>query len=183
LVFYERLIQFYYPDNDSNEFGDLSHEVQYNVKEWEFYNSFIYSYEFNKFTDISSGIRWRDDGYGLSLTHSYQKLYSYDENDEVVEQDKNNGINLDITYKITSKIGLVGGFIYDIDKAQQSQWKLGMTYNRDCWNLAIGFRQDVKPTATASGADSILDNSFSFQLNFVPFGGIGFSSDDMKQYE
>jgi len=183
LIFYERLTQFYHPDNDGNEFDDIAHEMQYNVEEWEFYNSFIYSYEFNKIKTMSSAIRWRDDGYGLSLTHSYQRLYSYGENGEVVEQDKNNDVNLNIVYKLTNRVGLVGGFIYDIDEALESQWRLGMTYNRDCWNLSLGFRQDVRPTATASGADSILDNSFSFQLNFVPFGGIGFSSDDMKQYQ
>jgi len=183
LVFYERLTQFYHPDNENYEFDDLSHEMLYNIREWEFYNSFIYNYEFNKITSMSSSIGWRSDGYRLSLDHSYQRLYSYDDGGKVVENNKNNDINLNIVYKLTSKIGLVGGFIYDIDEALQSQWKLGMTYNRDCWNVSVGFRQDVRPTATINGADSILDNSFSFQLNFVPFGGIGFSSDDMKQYQ
>ena len=183
LIFYERLTQFYHPDNEGNEFDDISHEMLYNVDKWEFYNSFIYSYEFNKIKELSSSVTWRDDGYSLSLSHSYQRLYSYDDNDKIVEKDKNNDVNLNLTYRITSKISVMGGFVYDVDEAFESQWRIGMTYNRDCWNVSVGFRQDVRPTATANGADSILDNSFSFQLNFVPFGGVGFSSDDLEQYQ
>jgi len=183
LIFYERLTQFYHPDQEDNKFDDISHEMLYNVREWEFYNSFIYSYEFNKIKQMSSAIRWKSDGYGLSLTHSYQRIYSYGEDDRVVETEKNNDINLNIIYQLTNRLGLIGGFVYDIDESFNSQWRFGMRYNRDCWNVSIGYRQDVRPTSTTNGADSILDNSFSFQLNFVPFGGVGFSSDDMKQYQ
>jgi len=183
LIFYERLTQFYHPDKEDNKFDDMSHEMLYNVREWEFYNSFIYSYEFNKIKQMSSAIRWKTDGYGLSLTHSYQRIYSYGEGDRVVETEKNNDINLNIVYQLTNRLGLVGGFVYDIDESFNSQWRFGMKYNRDCWNISLGYRQDVRPTSTTSGADSILDNSFSFQINFVPFGGVGFSSDDMKQYQ
>jgi LPS-assembly protein len=183
LIFYERLTQFYHPDNEDNKFDDISHEMLYNVREWEFYNSFIYSYEFNKIKQMSSAIRWKTDGYGLSLTHSYQRIYSYGEDNRVVETEKNNDINLNIVYQLTNRLGLVGGFVYDIDESFNSQWRFGMKYNRDCWNISLGYRQDVRPTSTTSGADSILDNSFSFQINFVPFGGVGFSSDDMKQYQ
>lgn len=183
LVFYERLTQFYHPDNEKQQLDDMAHEMQYNEEEWEFYNTFIYSYEFNKIKQMSSSIRWRKNEYGLSLTHTYQRLYNYNENEEVVEQEKYNSVNLDVAYKLTSTIGLVGGFVYDIDKALESQWKLGINYNRDCWNVAFSMRQDVRPTETSQGSDSVIDNSFGIQINFVPFGGIGVSSNDAKQYQ
>lgn len=183
LIFYERLTQFYQPDQEEYKFDDLSHEMLYNVRDWEFYNSFIFSYEFKKIKEMSSAIRWRSEGYALSLTHSYQRLFTYDGNEKVEEIEKNNDININIVYQLTDKLGLQGGFIYDIDEALNSQWKFGVRYNKDCWNLSVGYRQDVRPTATVNGTDSILDNSFNFQLNFVPFGGIGVSSDSMKQYQ
>ena len=183
LVFYERLTQFYHPDNEEQKLDDIAHEMQYNVKEWEFYNTFIYSYEFNKIKQMSSSVRWRKDEYALSLTHTYQRLYSYDENEDVVETEKYNSVNLDVVYKLTSSIGLVGGFVYDVDKALHSQWKFGLNYNRDCWNVALSFRQDVRPTETSQGTDSILDNAVGIQINFVPFGGIGVSSEDAKSYQ
>ncbi|MEA3491878.1 MAG: LPS-assembly protein LptD [Campylobacterota bacterium] len=183
LTFYERLTQFYHPDREFDKFGDLGHEIQYNIAEWKLYNSLIYSYEFKKLKEMSSAIRWEGEGYRLSLTHSYQRLYSYSESDEVIEEKKHNDVNLNVVYQITNRVGLAGGFIYNIDDEFHSQWRFGMNYNKDCWNVSLGFRQDVRPTATTHGANSILDNSFSFQLNFVPFGGVGVSSSDVNQFQ
>ena len=183
IVFYERFTQLYHPEKEEYKFDDFSHEMEYNVGKWKFYNTFIYNYEFSKIREMSTAVRLQGEGYGLSVTHSYQRLYSYDDNHDVLENKRNNDINLNLRYQVTNRIGFIGGFIYNIDDEFNSQYRVGFGYNKDCWNIAVGFRQDVRPTETTTGTGSILDNSFTFQLNFVPFGGVGLSSDDMNKYQ
>ncbi len=182
MIFYERFTQLYHPEKEEYKFDDFAHEMEYHIGDWALYNNFIYTYEFSKIREMSSAVRWNGEGYGLALTHSYQRLYTYGDEQEVVEHEYNNDINLDLKYQVTNRIGLIGGLVYDIDEELNSQWRFGLGYNKDCWNVAVGFRQDIRPTETINGTDSILDNSFTFQLNFVPFGGIGMSSDDMNRY-
>lgn len=177
LRFYERLIQYYYPDKEEYQFGNLAHEMQYNIKNWQFYNNMIYDFEFDSFKELSSAIRWKKDKAALELLHSYQRLYAYTSENEVQEYKLNNDVGLFLMYQVTKKIGVLGGLVYDIDEEFNSLWQFGLGYNKECWNISLALRQDIRPIATVTGADSILENSFSFQLNFVPFGGIGLSSD------
>jgi lipopolysaccharide assembly outer membrane protein LptD (OstA) len=131
---------------------------------------------------MSSRIGWRVADYGVSVGHTFERYYSYNDDQEVEEDKRNNGINLNLSLQVTKRIGLQGGLVYDLDEKESSQYLLGLNYNKDCWNLSLGLRQDVRPIESTDGADSILENTFSFQLNFVPFGGVGLSSNDLSQY-
>lgn len=183
MVFYERFRQQYYPENEEHKFGDFAHEMELNLDHWRFYNILLYSFEFNKIKEMSSEVRWSNDGYGIGVMHSFQRGYSYDDNDELQENKYNNDINLNLEFKITDRIKVEGGFVYDIDEESSSQYRLGISYNRNCWNIALGVRQDIRPIETNVGADSILENTFTFQLNFVPFGGVGISSNELDRYK
>ncbi len=183
MVFYERFTQNYYPEKEEYKFGDFAHEMELNLDDWKFYNILLYSFEFNKIKEMSSEISWSHDGYGASLRHSFQRGYDYDENDEVQEHKYNNDVSLNVEFKITDKIRVQGGFVYDIDEELSSQYRLGVSYSRDCWNISLGLRQDIRPIEANDGADSILDNTFTVQVNFVPFGGVGLSSNEMERYQ
>jgi LPS-assembly protein len=183
MVFYERFTQNYYPEKEEYKFGDFAHEMELNLDHWKFYNSLLYSFEFEKIKEMSSEIRWSDDGYGISLRHSLQRGYDYDDEGEVEERKYNNDVSLNLEFKITDKIRVQGGFVYDVDEELSSQYRLGVSYNRDCWNIALGLRQDIRPIEANDGADSILDNTFTIQINFVPFGGVGLSSNEMERYQ
>ncbi len=195
IKFYERFTQQYLPENEENKLGNLYHEMQYNLEEWRLYSNLVYSYEFDKVEESLSRISWRRDAYSAGVSHSYERNYSYGENDEVKEYKRINDINLRVGLKITNRISVLGGLVYDLDSIDDiddadnvddignSQYLFGINYNKDCWNLALGVRQEVRPIETTSGADSILDNVFTFQLNFVPFGGVGVSSDMGDNYQ
>ena len=189
IKFYERFTQEYLPENDENKLGNLYHEMQYNLEEWRFYSNLVYNYEFDKIEESLSQISWRRDEYSASISHSYQRSYTYDENDEVIETKGINDINFRVGFKITNRISILGGLVYDMDDVDDvdedgnSQYLFGINYNKDCWNLALGVRQVIRPIETNAGTDSILDNVFTFQLNFVPFGGVGVSSDMGDNYQ
>ena len=183
LKFYERFTQAYLPEEEEYKLGNLSHEMLYNLDNWKFYNNLVYNYEFSQVEEMSSGVGWKNEGYGISVGHSYERNFYYDDNDEVQTIERNNDVNLNLSLKVTKRIGLLGGFVYDIDEEESSQYLFGVSYDKDCWNLALGVRQDVRPIETTSGEDSILDATFTFQLNFVPFGGIGVSSNEMDKYQ
>jgi len=182
MKFYERLTQKYLPDEEESKLGNLYHEMKYNLDEWEFYNYFVYTHEFNKILEVSSSVRWKVDDYSIAIEHSFERSYAYDDAHEIEETKENNGINLKLSLKVTNRIGFDGGVVYDIDNKESSQYRFGLSYNRDCWNLALGLRQDIRPLASNDGSDSILENTFTFQLNFVPFGGVGISNDDIDKY-
>lgn len=183
IKFYERFTQQYLPENEVNKLGNLSHEMQYKLDEWKFYNNLVYSYEFDKVEESLSQIAWRHDAYSARISHSFERSYSYDENDELQEHKHTNDINLKAGFKITERVKVLGGLVYDIDDEESSQYRFGINYNKDCWNLALGVRQDVRPIESTSGADSIMESTYTFQLNFVPFGGVGVSSDMAENYQ
>ena len=183
LKFYERFTQAYQPEEEEYELGNLSHEMQYNLDNWKLYNNFVYSHEFSQVEEMSSGVGWKYEEYGVSLIHTYERFFYYDDNDEVQTNERSNDLGLNLALKVTKRIGLLGGFVYDIDEEESSQYRFGVSYNKDCWNLALGVRQDVRPIESTSGADSILENTYTFQLNFVPFGGVGVSSDMADNYQ
>jgi LPS-assembly protein len=187
LKFYQRLSQSYLPQQDEYNWGDLSNEMQYNVANWKFYNLLIYSHQFSKIKEMSSRIDWGGRGYGIALSHSYERIYSWGEGEEIKTYKKTNDIKLDIGYQITHSLTLNAGFTYDIDNENsedelQYQYRVGFKYDRGCWNLALGMKQEIKPMQTTNGSKSIEENIFGFQLNFVPFGGIKMSTEDEQRY-
>jgi len=182
IKFYERFTQNYLPDEEESKFGNLSHEMQYNLDKWHFYNYLVYNYEFDKFEELSSLIQWKEEEYGVAIGHTFQRSYSYDDDQVVVTNKVNNDINLNLSYQLTKRVGVMGGFVYDLDDEESSQYRFGVSYNKDCWNLSLGLRQDVRPIEAVDGPDSVLENTYTFQLNFVPFGGVGLSSNDISNY-
>jgi len=183
IIFYQRFIQSYLPEQDEYNWGNLSNEMEYNIANWKFYNLLIYSHEFNKIVEMSSRINWGGDGYGVGVSHSFERIYSWGEDDEIRTYNKTNDLILDLGYALTDKLRFEVGITYDIDydkkdEKLQSQYRAGFTYDRDCWNLSMGMKQEIRAMQTKDGAESIEENILGFQLNFVPFGGVAMSSED-----
>ena len=187
LKFYQRLSQSYLPEQEEYNWGDLSNEMQYNLEYWKFYNLLVYSHEFNKISGMSSRVQWNGEGFGVSLSHSYERIFSWSDNDEIKTYEKTNDLILNIGFNITKRLNIGAGFTYDLDNDDtedelQMQYRIGLKYNRDCWNISVGFKQDIRPLITADGTKSMEEDIFAFQLNFVPFGGFNMSSDDNRRY-
>jgi len=186
LIFYQRFIQSYLPEQEEYNWGNLSNEMEYKIENWKFYNLLIYSHEFNKISEMSSRINWGGKGYGVGISHSFERIYSWTEDEEVKTYDKTNELKLDFGYAVTDRLSFEVGMTYDIDydkkeEELQTQYRAGFKYDKGCWNLALGMKQEIRPIQTKDGSKSIEENIIGFQLNFVPFGGIAMSTEDSSE--
>jgi len=169
LTFYQRLSQKYYM-NREYKFADINNEMQYNWKQWQFYNDLVYAPEFGKVRESSSRISLYQEAYNFTLGHSYK---------QVLEDQPNvipaNDLSFNFGYTLNDNIKLDGGFTYNLDDASSKQWRFGGTYKQDCWSMAASLRQDITPRPTGFTTD----NSFYVQFSFIPFAGVG--SGDSKE--
>lgn len=163
LTFFQRLSQKYY-SNREYKFADISNEMQYNWKQWQFYNDLVYAPEFGTIREASSRISLHKEAYHFILGHSYKQILSDQPNDIPA-----NDLSLSFGYTLNDRIKFNGGFTYNIDHDSSKQWKFGGSYKRDCWSVAASLRQDTTPRPTGFTTN----NSFYVQFNFSPFGGIG----------
>ena len=163
LKFYQRLSQRYYTDR-VYKFADISNEMQYNLKKWQFYNDLVYAPEFNKIRESSSRISLREKAYYFTLGHTYKQVLS--DQPAILPA---NDINFYFGYTYNERINLNGGLTYNIDESSSKQWRFGGSYKQDCWSMAASLRQDITPRPTGYTTD----NSFYIQFNFIPFGGVG----------
>lgn len=163
LKFFQRLSQSYYP-NRSYRLADLKNEMQYNWKQWQFYNDINYAHEFGKIRESSSRVSFRKPEYHFTLGHTYKQQLSDDTTTEPA-----NDISLYFGYDWNENVRLSGGFTYDLDVAESRQWRVGGIYKQDCWNMSASMRQDITPRPIGFTKE----NSFYVQFNFVPFGGVG----------
>lgn len=163
LKFFQRLSQKYYP-NRAYALADLSNEMQYNWKQWQFYSNMDYAHEFGKVRESSSRISLQKSVYNFTLGHTYKQQLSDDTKTRPA-----NDINFNFGYKWNERVRLYGGLTYDIDESTSRQWRIGGTYAQDCWNMTASIRQDIIPRPVGFTTE----NSFYVQFNFVPFGGVG----------
>jgi LPS-assembly protein len=164
LKFFQRLSQQYYL-NRTYKLGDLSNEMQYNWKSWQFYNDIVYSYEFDKVRESSSRISLREQAYNFTLGHTYKQKLPDDKTVFIPAND----INFNLNYQITPRVKVHGGLSYDIDEDSSRQWRIGGNYAVDCWSMDLSVLQDITPLPTGSREET----SLSVQFNFIPFATIG----------
>ena len=164
LKFFQRISQIYFP-NRTYKWADLENEMQYNWKQWRFYNRFTYSYEFGKLRESSSRISLYKPTYHFSLGHSYKQKLE-DDTDTFIPS---NDVSLNFGYKWSESINIEGGLTYDINEASSRQWHLGGKYHQDCWSVVASVRQDIIPRPTGFTNE----NTFYLQFDFIPFGGVG----------
>jgi LPS-assembly protein len=164
LKFFQRISQIYFP-NREYKWADLENEMQYNWRQWRFYNRFTYSYEFGKLRESSSRVSLNKKEYHFSLGHSYKQKLEDDKDTFIPSND----MSFNFGYQWNEHIDIEGGLTYDINEASSRQWHFGGKYHQDCWNVAASVRQDIIPRPTGFTNES----TFYVQFNFVPFGGVG----------
>lgn len=167
LKFFQRMSQIYYP-NRLYKWADLENEMRYHWKQWKFYNALTYSYAYKKVRESSSRVRFAAKEYDFSVGHSYKQRLE----DEVQEFRESNALNASFGYRWDDQIRLHGSIAYDLSTKASTQWVFGGEYKRDCWRVSGSLRQDIR--ATSQGPET--DTSFYFQMEFIPFGGIGTGS-------
>jgi len=143
--------------------------MQYNWREWRFYNRLTYSYEFGKLRESSSRVYFTNSKYHLNFGHTYKQKLKDDEDTFVPSND----VNFDFGYQWDEHIDIVGGLSYDIQEASSRQWRIGGKYHQDCWSVSASLRQDITPRPTGYTDQK----TFYVQFSFKPFVSVG-SGDD-----
>lgn len=165
LKFYDRVFQTYYIDR-AYEFADLGNEMQYNWKNWQFYNYVVYAHEFNKIREASSRITLKEDEYNFSIGHTYkQKL----PDDQTIFVPANN-VHFNFSYSVNTRVKMRGGLVYGLDDTDERQlWVVGGSYTRDCWSIDVSMRHGLMPRPVGA----TMENNIYVQLNFIPFAKVG----------
>jgi LPS-assembly protein len=167
LKFYQSISQRYYTQR-AYRFSDISNEMQYNWKHWQFYSDITYAVEYREIRESSTRISLHESRYNFSLSHTFKQDLS-STGDEV----SSNDINFDFRYHWDEHLHLHGGMIYNIDTSEGKQWLLGGSYKQDCWGVSIALRQDITPRP---GEKATTENSFYIQFDFTPFVSLGTAS-------
>ena len=167
LKFFQRISQRYYADRPY-KYADLSNEMQYNWKKWQFYSDIVYAWEFSEIRESSTRVSLNEDSYNFSLSHTFKQQLS----DTLIDVSAND-INLNFGYRWDTHLRLHGGLTYNIDTSESKQWLFGGEYQQDCWSVSAALRQDITPRPEG---EATTENSFYIQFDFKPFVSLGSAS-------
>jgi LPS-assembly protein len=175
LKFLHRISQTYYSNRDYT-LSDLNNEVLYYWDNWIFYNNLKYSTEDSFLKEMSSFVELKESEYKISVGHSYTQIKEspLEENSEILVA--TNDLNLNFSYRYNNNINFNGALIYNVEEELSEQWVFGASYSVDCWSISASMRRDILPVPAGEAVSS---DVFYLQLNFIPFGGVGLSSDKL----
>ena len=175
LKFLHRISQIYYSNRDYT-LSDIDNEMLYYLDEWRFYNNLKYSTEDSFLKEMSSFVEFKKPDYKLSVGHVYKQVQvtPLEEDSELLITA--NDLSLKFNYSYDNNIDFSGALIYNIEDELSEQWVVGGSYSVDCWSIAASMRRDIRPVPAG---EAISSDIFYLQLNFIPFGGVGLSSDNL----
>lgn len=163
LKFYHRLFYTHYLEGEVKK-GDIRNEIGYYGDTFVLYNNLIYSQEDKKIKSSLSSLGLRNSDLYLGATYYYNNAFE-------LQQTKSLGLNFQ--YSVNDRLSLQGGINYDLQNHYKTQWQFGLKYDRDCWSIALLFKQDTQPILTTTGADALENTSLTLEFNVVPFGTLG----------
>ena len=171
LKFYQKLSQMYYRDKSVIRpyyLGDLYNEMRYFIGQWELYNELKYSHYYSKIRESSSYIGYHNDIYRFALRHIYRNILG---DEESINLTKANEISLDFDYRYDTHWDFSGALTYNIDESSSKQWRMGVKYQQDCWDISFSIKQEIIPRPNGSDTQS----GFYIMMNFIPFATLGAS--------
>jgi LPS-assembly protein len=167
------LVADYYPEDDSR-WNLLTQEFHLIYGNYRFSSRLDYSIEHNTFAQFSNSFSYSDETFGLKLEHTRRESSLYENTprnwDDSLDQ---NEVSIAARYRSSEMLTWYGGYTYDFKENTSKNWQAGLLVDRKCWNFTVVFEQEVTPVLTNGGGGSIRENKVYFQLNLVPFGGVG----------
>jgi LPS-assembly protein len=155
----------YFPEYDS-QWSLLRQNLNLKYGKYNLETKMDYSLEYDHITQLTNTLKYSENNLTLSISHNLQK-------DRILNKISSNDLTLDGSYKYSDNLTLYGGYSYDLKVDMSKKWKVGFLYDRNCWNFKLLFEQDITPVLTKNDKGSIRNNTISFQINLVPFGGVG----------
>jgi len=169
LIFFQRLSQSYYPQRDY-AYSELNNEMQFNWNRWRFYNNLHYNYEYDKVSESSSYVTYKDDTYSFGIGHSFKRDMLLAEHNITA-----NDINFDFRYDYSERVAVYGGLTYNLEDHAGTLWHFGTAYKRDCWSVSAQVNADIlpRPTDADGNSDATQEYSFMVLFSFIPFASFG----------
>ncbi|WP_456382767.1 LPS-assembly protein LptD [Hydrogenimonas sp.] len=145
-------------------YGDLEQEIRMKfMKHYEFYTDLFFSYYLHSVSAATSYIKYSKSLYDIMLNHFYKETLKDGRTSDFFSM---NG-----TYRSEAGNDWYANVAYDNLNEKVSRWGVGIHFFRNCWDLDIGVRDEIKPILTsAEEADSIHNVTLYFKINLVPFG-------------
>ncbi len=159
-----RIKQNIYLEDRDNKLDDLENELIYKFnKDFYINNTLIYSHQLNKLKKIQSGIYYSDNYNLLRLNHTYQNA------PDVADI---NYLTADFSRKIDRKYEVFAGIDYDFDQEFTKEWRLGWSMHKRCWDYKIKYSENVTPSLTSGGTESLTRKTIYFFVKLANIGGV-----------
>ncbi len=167
-----RIRQNVYLEDEDNSFDDLENELIYRLSN-DFYmrNTLVYSHEHNKLKKIQSGLYYNDEYNNLNINHTFQ---------EAPEVEDINFLTADYTRKIDKRYSFFAGVDYDFDDDFTKEWRVGWSMKKRCWDYQIRYKENVTPSLTSGGTESITRRGIYLFVRLANIGGVEVKS--VKDY-
>ena len=147
-----------------NRYGDIEQEVRFKFWDYyEIYTDLFFSYYLHSVSSATSYIKYTHPDYDIMIDHFYKETLN--------EGRTSDFFSLHGTYRSEEGNDWYANISYDNLNSKMSRWGVGVHLFRNCWDLDVGIRDEIKPILTsAEEADSIHNITFYFKINLVPFG-------------
>ena len=74
--------------------------------------------------------------------------------------------------RIDRRYTFKGGIDYDFDNGFTKEWRLGLEMEKKCWSYALRYKENVTPSLTSGGTESIKTRGIYLQVRFAHIGGV-----------
>ena len=162
-----RLRQTYYDDDTLYQYGDLENQVIYKLSpDFMMYNTFFYSYEYDRIRKLQTGIDYKNSHIDMSLNHTYEYK---------VSQKDTNFVTAKWNKKIDANYDIFGSVDYDFEDSFTKEWTVGWRMKKRCWDYRFRYKESVTPSLTSAGTESIIKRGVLLFVRFSPFGGMAYN--------
>jgi LPS-assembly protein len=159
-----RIKQNIYLENKDNTLDDLENEIIYKfTRDFIVSNTLVYSHEHDKIKKVQSGLYYKDDYNNVRVNHTYQKAPDI----ETI-----NYITSDFLRKVSRKYEVFAGIDYDFDHKFTKEWRLGWSMKKKCWDYKIKYSQNVTPSLTSAGTESLTRKTIYLFVRLANIGGV-----------
>jgi len=153
---------------DLSKLQGFSNKLEYFFNEnLSLSNDVIYSYTQKRFTKVVSSMTMSLERFNASLTHAYL-------NDKELLERKYSFISSQFDYTLNANYKLFSGAYFDTQQAHLNAWEAGFSYQRQCWNYSLMYKERIDPQLSSRGIKAKNKSGVYLAFNFYPLGGVGY---------
>ncbi|ANE36250.1 putative lipooligosaccharide transport system, OM component (LptD family) [Campylobacter iguaniorum] len=155
---------------DDKEFNNLQNRLNLYLGNFTFANKVEYSHIYDRFAKIQTGVGYSNSLISSNIYHTYQEQVK-----DIRKYDKESYLTSSLSFKLPKNYKLLGAFDYDVEREYTKMWRLGLNYQRKCWNYTFIYQEDIEPKNTSAGLQSKKSQGFFLYFSFYPLGNVGYN--------